>query len=624
MFKKRRDSSREDGKYFPKDENNPGSMLLDMEGNSESFDVEGVIPVDGDVSFHLIGDNLETTANDSSTNNEENDEEEENTNLRRSTDHDETPKDEKRENNVLEFVKLLENSSASEDMKALLLKILKSNKIEELTSLLKERSRNRSKKKVRKGNLDSSSTHHDKLKKQASRRNSRANRPDPSDLGNSSTSQRRRSKSGTRKPGSKKNSTSISNKASDVPISSDSGSSKPNSRREISSKKLLNSKNLESGSRSALTSPSDKTNDTPVSPDSGLTKLSSRQELMSRRGSTSTRTSDRASRNNVANSSLRKNEVPLSPGTGGSKPISRRDLMTRRLSSTRNIERSNLTRASNKTNDDVTSPSFNMSKSRLLDSNLRSIHGDAAPESNLASSSSLAQIRSARRADVSRRRTMSNLNNSSRELQSEKQNSSWDSVPSATAVGRRRPTLSSTLKEDLVPTGDQNAIWDSTVGNKSLGKIAETKNQRTDKKKYDSIDGATAEGGLSTELNESVSRKSNFAQFDPSGKVAFREQTHGLHDLLDDLRLNRDSNSSNKEEPSEENLKEKKGLRKYLSRQLTKKILVNKDKPTNTPEPPNEKNNSNSDMDYHFVKDLNTSIVSLSLQNSTSSFPKLH
>jgi len=95
--------------------------------------------------------------------------------------------EDRRENEVFEFVKLLENSGSSEAMKALLLKILNSNKTDELMPFLKDRSTdtNRLKKKLGKAILETNSGD-DRSKKQSVRRSSKIGRPELSEQCNGS------------------------------------------------------------------------------------------------------------------------------------------------------------------------------------------------------------------------------------------------------------------------------------------------------------------------------------------------------------------------------------------------------------------------------------------------------
>jgi len=408
--------------------------------------------------------------------------------------------DDRRENEILQFVKLLENSGSSEAMKRLLLKIINLNKCEELKPFLGDCSTdvNKVKKKLGRSSQDSSS-YHGRSKNQTVRRSSKTGRFESSEQG---TGSGQNSKSGTRK-------------------------------------------------------------------------------------STRTKIVDQGGKSNVIGDLAKTNKGPLSPGTS-------------------------------------------LRRSRQSDSCLRKgLRETALNSEKLATSSSLLQLRTARRSDLNRRRPIIHLNQG--EMQVRKQNASWDPVPGSTAIGKRRTSTGSFLKSVPVSPTNQNAIWNSPVSrakgsvgidrlrNNTLGKIIEKRTDLGDNENKnvdysgDSEDVPTTDDVPTTNVNGSKLYNS-FAQFEPTGQVAYREQTVRLHDLVDDLRSNRELNSISNisnEDASEEIVPEKKGLRKLFTRPLTKKKVIL--------EATNENYRSLSGENKFHTDDLNDSIVSSSFQSSIAS-----
>jgi len=410
--------------------------------------------------------------------------------------------DDRRENEILQFVKLLENSGSSEAMKRLLLKIINLNKCEELKPFLGDCSTdvNKVKKKLGRSSQDSSS-YHGRSKNQTVRRSSKTGRFESSEQG---TGSGQNSKSGTRK-------------------------------------------------------------------------------------STRTKIVDQGGRSNVIGDLTKTNKGPLSPGTS-------------------------------------------LRRSRQSESCLRKgLRETALNSEKLATSSSLLQLRTARRSDLNRRRPIIHLNQG--EMQVRKQNASWDPVPGSTAIGKRRTSTGSFLKSVPVSPTDQNAIWNSPVSrakgsvgidrlrNKTLGKIIEKRIDLGDNENKNVDYSGDSEDVPTTDVNGSK-RFNSFAQFEPTGQVAYREQTVRLHDLVDDLRSNRELNSISNisnEDASEEIVPEKKGLRKLFTRPLTKKKVIGKDKQSITSEATNENYRSLSDENKFHADDLNNSIASGSLLSSIAS-----
>jgi len=418
--------------------------------------------------------------------------------------------EDRRENEVFEFVKLLENSGSSEAMKALLLKILNSNKTDELMPFLKDRSTdtNRLKKKLGKAILETNSGD-DRSKKQKVRRSSKIGRPELSEQCNGS------------------------------------------------------GHGLKNGMRK----------------------------------SARTRTIEQGGRTNATGALTKINNVQHSPGSS-------------------------------------------LRRSRQSDICLRKSHRDGVLESHnqksrLASSSSLLQLRTTRRGDLNRRRAVGSSNPG--EMQAVKQNAGWDFPPGGLTIGKRRTSTGSFLKAAPMSPGNQNASnasWDSAYSptkgvagvdklrHKGLGKISEKRIDLGNKKKNLSDYSGGDEDRSTTEIND-IKPQNTFAQFEPTGQVAYREQTVRLHDLVDDLRLNRESNrdsiSSNKE-AIDETMPGKKGLRKYLARQLTTtKKVISREKQSIASESSNENYRSLSDGNKFHVNDQNNSIESFSLQSSIAS-----
>mmetsp|Transcript_25001 Transcript_25001/g.68955 ORF Transcript_25001/g.68955 Transcript_25001/m.68955 type:complete len:139 (+) Transcript_25001:34-450(+) len=91
------------------------------------------------------------------------------------------------------------------------------------------------------------------------------------------------------------------------------------------------------------------------------------------------------------------------------------------------------------------------------------------------------------------------------------------------------------------------------------------------------------------------------------GKVGIRKHTDGINDLLDDLRLNRDSTGSTKEVDDEEDARNKKknNIRRFLSRQLSIKNFTGKEKLTNSSEFVKMSNSDAPDGEKNPGKDVN-------------------
>jgi hypothetical protein len=257
-----------------------------------------------------------------------------------------------------------------------------------------------------------------------------------------------------------------------------------------------------------------------------------------------------------------------------------------------------------KTNIVPHSPSSSLRGSRKSDSCLRKSNRDAVlspnQKSKLTSSSSLLQLRMTRRSDV--RRSTANLNQD--EMQAEKQNANWNPVTSPTTIAKRRTSTGSFLGADK-------------LRRKALGKISEKRIGLGNKKKNLSDDSGGDEDRSTNEMNDSKLLNS-FAQFEPTGQVAYLEQTVHLHDLVDDRRSSRDSISSNVKE-NDETMPGKKGLRKHMTKQLQKKKHINRDKQSIASESTHDNHRSLSDEKQFHVNDLNDSVASSTLHSSFAS-----
>ena len=243
-------------------------------------------------------------------------------------------------------------------------------------------------------------------------------------------------------------------------------------------------------------------------------------------------------------------------------------------------------------------------------------------KSRLLSSSSLLQLRSNRRADVSRRRSIVSPSANQDDIQVEKKNPSRNSAPGGISMSKRGVSTGSFLRPaPLASPPGKNASWGTAVSPTSLDKMRQkvllrklsekkmglspkkrnesdhrkngekksTKLGLSPKKKNGSDHSKNDERKSKAEMNDS--RLNNgFAQFCPTGQVAYRENQVCLNDLVGDLNSYKDSiRSFNKlNDADDETVPEKKGLRKYLKQQLTKKGM-DKDKQCIASESMNEK-----------------------------------
>jgi len=465
-----------------------------------------------------------------------------------------------RENEVLEFVNLLENSESSGAMKALLLKILKSNKSEELKLFLKDSSTdiNRSKKKLGKANKDSNG-YDDRHKKNSSRRSSRSLH---SELSEQNT--------GPAHSGTRKSTRTRTSELSELNTGSAHGTRK-STRTRTSELSELNTGSAHGTRKSTRTRASE------------LSELNTGSRH-GKRKSTRTRVIDQGSKTNIVQQS----------------------------------------------------PSSSLRRSRQSDSKSnRDAVMSPNQKSKLTSSSSLLQLQMTRRSDLNKRRPTVNLNQG--EMQAEKQNANWNPVTPPTTMGKRRTRSTGSFLKP-VPFSpksqnvNQNASWGSvqspakSVGSadklrhKALGKISEKRFGLGNKKK-NLGDYSGGDEDRSANLMHDSTLLNSFAQFEPTGQVAYREQTVRLHDLVDGRRPIKDAISSNVEakEENDETIPGKKGLRKYITKQLTKKKNINRDKQSMASESAHETYRSLSDEKQFHVRDLNDSVKSSPLHSSFAS-----
>ena len=230
--------------------------------------------------------------------------------------------------------------------------------------------------------------------------------------------------------------------------------------------------------------------------------------------------------------------------------------------------------------------------------------------SRLVSSSSLLQLRNSRRADVGRRRPMV-ANTNPDNMKVEKQNASWDPVPGGRGMGKRGFSMGSFMRPSTFSpeSSGKNATWGAVVsptrGVEGMDKMQRRMLKKTmsenklglSPKKRNGSDHSNGEkkasktGSSSKKKSSSQHSKSiennGFAQFCPTGQVAFQENKVAMNELVDDLNSYRNSirrfdelNVSANSGPiglNDETIAEKKGLRNYLKRQLTKKGLDGSD-----------------------------------------------
>jgi len=221
------------------------------------------------------------------------------------------------------------------------------------------------------------------------------------------------------------------------------------------------------------------------------------------------------------------------------------------------------------------------------------------------------------------------------ETQADNANESWDPVPGPLTNNKFRSNIGDLLKSPNVSPGNQNHNWDSALSPRGVAGI-DKPSKKTLRKTFDesfNLSDINNDSGDNSDVEEKTSQgmknsklMNSFAQFEPTGQVAYMEQTVLLNDLVDDLRSNRDLNNesrrediSSNTEANDESMPQKKGLRKYLTRQLTKKIVGSRDKQSIAAESTNESYKSISDEDKFAMNDLHDSYTSNSLQRSIAS-----
>lgn len=228
-------------------------------------------------------------------------------------------------------------------------------------------------------------------------------------------------------------------------------------------------------------------------------------------------------------------------------------------------------------------------------------------KSRLLTSSSLLQLRTAQRGSAGKRRPMTNQDDS----QVQKQNSSWDPVPGGMKMNKHASTGSFMRPAPISPDSNRkNANWGSAVspsrGVEAIEKLRKkallmkaanerrnsvgAKVKNTSDHSNSDLSRSSRSGHTSKKRNGSdhqkrsttepkaSSQNNGFAQFD-FGQVAYCENKVSLTDLVDlnspksSIRAIQevDDTSKSKNETFNESGPEKKGLRKYLKKQLTKR-----------------------------------------------------
>uniref|UniRef100_A0A7S4AQ67 Uncharacterized protein n=1 Tax=Pseudo-nitzschia australis TaxID=44445 RepID=A0A7S4AQ67_9STRA len=290
--------------------------------------------------------------------------------------------------------------------------------------------------------------------------------------------------------------------------------------------------------------------------------------------------------NTNANTTVRRNSTQSRRSSASSSAIQRDPTKngTRRTTRTRNIERGTRSNgSSNKmtTNDDPASPGSGKqtrirSPELLIRKKALSDFSANNQKSNVTGSASSTQLR-----PNNRRNDMKKIHNSFANLGPDHASSSGNRNQS---FNKRTISAGSfSRQEQKGLDGSQNAIWDVPTSSSRRGSIdrrgttdrlrsRSTRNLNLEKDDDDSNDDAMETEDTFPPSNNSYSQLGR-------GRGQ-REQTHGLHSLLDDLRLGKDSNSSNKDVEEEEDTttKKKKNIRKFLSRQLSIKNFTGKEK----------------------------------------------
>lgn len=337
---------------------------------------------------------------------------------------------------------------------------------------------------------------------------------------------------------------------------------------------------------------------------------------------------------------------PKKQGARRSSLTKRSDLPELSNGSSHRKPRTNTPGALTKLNGVAQSPGTSLRRSRQSEGCLRrSQHGVQSPnqmkspnqKSRLVSSSSLLQLRTSRRGD---RRRIVSPNPNQDDIQPEKQNANWDAVPGGISMSRRGMSTGSFLRPAPFTSdgNSKNASWGSAISptrgvegldkmrqnallrkmsEKRLGLLSPKKRNGSDhskngekkttktgltKKRNGSNHSKSDETKSTAEMSDSVSKLNNsFAQFCPTGQVAYQENQVCLNDLVDDLKSYQDSISSfnllandDGSIVNDETIPEKKGLRKYIKQQLGKKGK-DKDKQSIASESMNEKYASLSD-----------------------------
>eukprot|EP00536_Pseudo-nitzschia_multiseries_P015410 jgi/Psemu1/69475/estExt_Genemark1.C_8810006 len=207
--------------------------------------------------------------------------------------------------------------------------------------------------------------------------------------------------------------------------------------------------------------------------------------------------------------------------------------------SSRRAERMEGARVAAATNDDTVSSGIGLSRSRHSETSLRKKQRDGGAEStnqksDLNTSSAVSKVRSNRRNNISRRQSLSNMGS--------------DHSSSSFGIGTNRAVSANYIsKPETAPEDTHNASWDAP-------KVASLRDA-VDKLRAKSLrnlniekDDDDSEASDESDNNDALSPTDKDNTFDGRrGKVGFREPTQNINNLLDDLRLHRDSFGSTKE-----------------------------------------------------------------------------
>ena len=142
-----------------------------------------------------------------------------------------------------------------------------------------------------------------------------------------------------------------------------------------------------------------------------------------------------------------------------------------------------------------------------------------------------------------------------------------------------------TSKADSTSSRHHNSSWGSiSAHSPSINTVDKVRNNSSGKpddficENSDGVDNISVNSADGEDSDSLIQTKDRLVPLTGSYQSAKREQSQKLDDLLDDLRFNRDSSNGSNMNTPDEISKEKKGLRKFLVRQLTKTKLISEDK----------------------------------------------